>query len=106
MGAGIDMARVRITYWRDIPVLVQARDDLGEASVSLSPRFQELVDVVAMQEGCAAEGDYLAGWRQGAEEEEPGAPDAAAQAVAQALERRFAEIRARALRGGPPSLAG
>ena len=36
------MTTVHVTYWRDIPVLVTARDEREEVSVPLSPAFQEL----------------------------------------------------------------
>ena len=37
------MAEYRITYWRDIPSMVTARDDAGgTAKVQLPDRFQEL----------------------------------------------------------------
>ncbi|MBI3454669.1 MAG: virulence factor [Candidatus Rokubacteria bacterium] len=92
------MARVRVTYWRDIPVLVTARDDAEEATVPLSARFQELVDVVAVQAGLTELEAYLAQWRTGPEEERDGPAEAVACAVAGALEERFADIRARHLR--------
>ena len=92
------MARIRITYWREIPVLVTARDGAGETTVPLSQRFQELVDAVAMQAGLSESEQYLAEWRTGPEEERPGPATTAAGEVADRLEARFAEIRARHLR--------
>jgi hypothetical protein len=94
------MARVQVTFWRDIPVLVRAWDGVEEVSLPLSPRFQELVDAVAMQDGRSASHDYLAEWRAGPEDERPGSPRAEAARAAAALEARFAGIRARSLRGG------
>lgn len=96
------MARVRITYWREIPVLVTARDGAGEATVPLSARFQELVDGVAMQEGLSDAEAYLAEWRVGPEEERPGPAASAAAAIAAELEVRFGEIRLRSLRSAGP----
>jgi hypothetical protein len=96
------MARVRITYWQEIPVLVTARDGGGETTVSLSARFQELVDVVAMQAGLTDSEEYLARWRTGPEEERPGSAEAAAGAVAAELEGHFADFRAQYLRPGGP----
>ena len=68
------MATVRITYWRDIPMLVTARDGGDEVSVPLSPAFQDLVDRVAMQEGLGDEDAYLAEWHVGPPEDAPGRP--------------------------------
>ena len=94
------MARIRITYWRDIPVLVTAREGAAEVTVALSSRFQELVDVVAMQSGLSNAEEYLGAWQTGPEEERPGAAADAAGAAAAELEATFAEIRARHLRPG------
>jgi hypothetical protein len=99
------MATVRITYWRDIPTLVTARDGAGEVSVPLGPAFQELVDRVAMLEGVSEEDAYLAGWRVGSAEDAPGAAGAVAAARARELEAGFEALRDRLLagphRGGP-----
>jgi hypothetical protein len=91
------MARVRVTYWRDVPVLVTARDGTGEVTVPLSARFQELVDAAAMQAGLSEADAYLAGWRTGPDEDHPGSANEAATAAARTVEAQFAEIRARAL---------
>jgi hypothetical protein len=93
------MATVRITYWRDIPMLVTARDDTGEVSVPLGPAFQDLVDRIAMQDGVTEEDAYLAGWRIGPPEDAPGAAGAVAEARARALEAAFGELRDRYLPG-------
>jgi Virulence factor len=96
------MARIRVTYWQEIPVLVTARDGADEVTVPLSQRFQELVDAVAMQAGVGDAAAYLAGWRTGPEEERAGPAAAAAGAVAAELEAGFPDIRARHLRPGGP----
>jgi len=92
------MAMVRITYWRDIPVLVTARDAAGESTVPLSPRFQELVDAVAILQGLADSEAYLAAWHAGPAEDHSGPAEPAARAVAAALEARFEAVRRHALR--------
>jgi hypothetical protein len=96
------MARVRVTCWRDIPVLVTARDEAGEVTVALGPRFQELVDAVAMQTGLSDSEEYLGAWETRPEEERAGPAGEVARAVAAELEEGFAEIRARHLRPGGP----
>ena len=93
------MATVRITYWRDIPMLVTARDEGGEISVPLGPAFQDLVDRVAMQDGLAGEDAYLAEWHVGPPEDAVGAAAAVAQTRARELEASFVAIRDRYLRG-------
>jgi hypothetical protein len=93
------MATLRITYWRDIPMLVTARDGDEELSVPLGPAFQELVDRIAMQDGLTDENTYLAEWRIGLPEEAAGAARAAAVARAQELEAELEALRDRYLRG-------
>ena len=97
------MATVRITYWRDIPMLVTARDGGGEVSVPLGPAFQDLVDRVAMQDGLAGEDAYLAAWHVGPPEEAAGGAAAAAAARARELEAGFDALRDRYLRGARPA---
>jgi hypothetical protein len=93
------MATVWVTYWRDIPMLVTARDAGGEVSVPLGPAFQDLVDRIAMQDGLTEEDAYLAGWRVGPVEDAPGAAGAVAEERARALEATLAELRDRYLSG-------
>lgn len=93
------MATVRITYWRDIPMLVTARDGGGEVSVPLDPAFQDLVDRVAMQDGLAEEDAYLAEWRVGPAEDAPGAAGAVAAARVIELEAELETLRDRYLHG-------
>jgi Virulence factor len=76
------VAQVTVTYWRDIPVLVTARDGAEEATVALSSRFQELADAVAMQAGLSDSEAYLAEWRTGAGEERTGTAQTAASEAA------------------------
>jgi hypothetical protein len=92
------MATIRITYWRDIPMLVTARDGGDEVSVPLGPAFQDLVDRVAMQDGAADEDAYLAAWRVGPAEEAPGPAGTVATARAEALEAELETLRERYLR--------
>ncbi len=93
------MATVRITYWRDIPMLVTARDGGGEVSVPLGPAFQDLVDRIAMQDGAHGGGRLpgrLARRAGGGGAREAGA---VAEARARALEAEFEALRDRYLRG-------
>jgi hypothetical protein len=92
------MATVRVTYWRDIPVLVTGRDGAGDVSIALNPAFQDLVDRVAMQEGLADSDAYLAEWRLGPEEAVAGPAAAAAEARVRALEAGLESLRTRYLR--------
>jgi len=55
-------ATVRVMYWKEIPVQVQAEDDTGKVSLMLDHRFQEGADAIAMFDGSYGTDDYLDGW--------------------------------------------
>lgn len=91
------MADYRITYWQDIPSLVEAVAGDERVRRPLSSRFQELIDAAAMRRGLAGTDAYLEAWRIGPALAMPGTPAEVAERVAAGLEERFAEIRERAL---------
>lgn len=56
------MATVRIMYWKEVPVQVQAEDESGKTSVPLEERFQRGVDAISMFDGSSGTDDYLMAW--------------------------------------------
>ena len=58
------MAQLIITYWRDIPAQVTAKQGRTSAKRELPLRFTEAIDMAAMRSGAAATDDYLAEWRR------------------------------------------
>ncbi len=56
------LAKVRVMYWKEVPVQVQAEDESGKASVPLDDRFQKGVDAVSMFDGSSGTDDYLMAW--------------------------------------------
>lgn len=76
------MAKVRVMYWKEIPVQIQAEDDAGTVTVQLNARFQEAVDAVAMFDGSIGSDAYLDGWGYGDYEEQPGGAKERADALA------------------------
>jgi hypothetical protein len=58
------MAEYQITYWRDLPSLVVAREADSVTKSPLPPRFQEAIDEAAMRLGETGSDAYLAGWRR------------------------------------------
>ena len=54
--------KVRVLYWKEVPVQVQAEDEAGRVSVMLDDRFQEAADAIAMFEGSYGTDEYLEGW--------------------------------------------
>jgi hypothetical protein len=77
------MAEYQITYWRELPSLVVAREGDVQAKIQLDMRFQEAIDEAAMRLGDTSSGDYLEGWRRDEWTPGGGTPsDLAAEVVA------------------------
>lgn len=53
-----------MTYWRDLPSLVVAREGDRLTKSPLPARFQEAIDEAAMRLGDTGSDAYLAGWRR------------------------------------------
>ena len=79
------MAIVRVMYWKEVPVQVQATDGNGPVSRPLHERFQQGVDAISMFDGSSGSDDYLMAWEWGVETEVEGTAE---EAVA-AIEERF-----------------
>ena len=92
------MASYEVISWRGVPTVVEARDDRGAVTRSLSERFQALVDSVAMQLGLSESDEYLDAWMRSASAERPGTAEEVAEAVTAELEGRFPEFIAKAFR--------
>ena len=83
------MATVRVMYWKEIPVQVQAEDENGPVSRPLHDRFQQGVDVVSMFDGSSGSDDYLMAWEWGVETEVEGTAEEAAAEVAERFNSGF-----------------
>ena len=83
------MAKVKILYWKEIPVQVQAQDEFEAVSRQLDARFQEGVDAIAMFDGSNESDDYLAAWEWGETVEIPGSADEVSAATAARLNDGF-----------------
>ena len=84
------MAKVRVMYWKEIPVQVQAQDEGGmPVSVALDARFQQGVDAVSMFDGSGGSDDYLMAWEWVDYGEVEGAAADAAAAVAACFNADF-----------------
>ena len=81
------MARVRVMYWKEIPVQVQAEDADSRVTRQLDERFQKAVDAVAMIDGSQGTDEYLEGWQFGPyfDQDTPAADSA--ESVASKLEQ-------------------
>ncbi len=97
------MAVYQITYWHEIPSQVDARDP-GQPMQKqpLSPRFIELIDMVATKRDLGATDDYIAGWNKGEKVERTGAAKDVVREVAAELEAQYEAIKASALAQSTP----
>ena len=91
------MTEFQITYWRDIPSLVAARDGDDTAKAPLPQRFQEAIDEAAMRLGASDADAYMEGWRRGEWTDADGSPAEVADRVAAELEADLDEAALTAL---------
>lgn len=87
------MADYRILAWHGIPTGVQARDESGQARVTLSVRFQATVDQVAAAVGHTDTKPYLAGWHWSDWTERAGSSREVADSIASELEDAYPQGR-------------
>jgi hypothetical protein len=83
------MAEYQITYWRDLPSLVVARDGEQVTKSPLTPRFQEAIDEAAMRLGETGSEAYLAGWRRSEWTPADGSTTEVADSVVSQLEEEW-----------------
>jgi len=91
------VAEFRVTYWRDLPSLVTAREGERTAKAALDARFMIAIDEAAMRLGATDSEAYLEGWRQSDWEERGGTPEDVVEAVTEELEAEFGEARVQEL---------
>lgn len=91
------MAKLFVTYWRDIPSQVTVKQGRKSAKKMLSARFQEAIDMAAMRSGAAETDDYLAEWRRGEPVEVGAVSDCVAEAMAADIENDYDRARLKAL---------
>jgi hypothetical protein len=83
------MSEYQITYWRELPSLVVARDGDVLAKTQLPVRFQEAIDEAAMRLGDVSSDAYLEGWHREDWASGDGAPSELAAAVVARLEAEW-----------------
>ena len=89
MDGAIAVAKVRVMYWKEIPVHVQGEDESGQVSKQLDERFQQGVDAISMFDGSGGTDDYLMAWEWGRQIDADGTADEAASALAAKLNKGF-----------------
>lgn len=84
------MAEYQVTYWRDFPSMVMAREGRrNKAKVELPQRFQVAIDEAAMRSNLVGTDAYLEEWHRNDWQERSGTPQEVAEAVAQELEAEY-----------------
>lgn len=92
------MAEYQITYWRDFPSMVTAREGRrNTAKVELPQRFQDAIDRAAMLTNLTGTDAYLDQWRRDPWQPRPGSPEEVAQAIASEVEVAYTPTRLRAM---------
>ena len=80
------MATYKILYWQEVPSQIRAEDDIDEVNLSLSSKFIERIDQLAVERGLTGTDDYLAQWNWSEDEEREGSAQEVAEAVRAELE--------------------
>lgn len=78
-----------MTYWRELPSLVVAREGDDVTKAPLPQRFQEAIDEAAMRVGAVDSDAYLAGWRRTDWTAADGSPTDIADRVVAGLESEW-----------------
>lgn len=91
------MAEYQITYWREIPSMVVARDDSDTFKVALANRFQEAIDEAAMRLGESDADAYMNGWNRSEWTQSKGSVSDIAERVSRELEENLNEEKLNAL---------
>jgi hypothetical protein len=90
------MADYQITYWREIPAMVTAREGRrNTAKVELPERFQTAIDTAAMRSGLVGTDAYLDQWRRSPWQEREGEPAEVARLVAAEIQNEYTPDRIR-----------
>ena len=84
------MAKVKVTYWKKIPVSVMVKESRdNKANVQLPKIYMVTVDALATKSGATGADDYAAGFRYENEERECGDAKELSQQIALELENKF-----------------
>ena len=57
------MSTVRVMYWKEIPVQIEATDGKTKVSKPLDDRFQQGGDAISMFDGSSGTDEYLDAWQ-------------------------------------------
>jgi hypothetical protein len=83
------VSEYQVTYWRDLPSLVVAREGEAVTKGPLATRFQEAIDEAAMRLGAVDSDAYLDGWTRGEWTAADGSPAEVCDRVVAELEEQW-----------------
>ncbi len=83
------MTEYQLTWWRDLPSLVVAREGESVTKAPLAQRFQEAIDEAAMRLGETSSDEYLDGWTRGEWTAADGTPHEVCDRVVADLEEQW-----------------
>ena len=83
------MADYQVLYWQEIPAQVRVFDGRRPLARKMPDRFQEAIDLTAMEQGLEGTDDYLEQWNWTARQERPGSPQEVLEALLKELEEQF-----------------
>jgi len=84
------MAKVKITYWKEIPVSVMVKETRdNKANMQLPKIYMVTVDAVATKTGATSSEAYAAGFRYEDSERECGDAKVLAEKIVQELETKY-----------------
>ncbi|MEO6512384.1 MAG: virulence factor [Nocardioides sp.] len=83
------MSEYQVTYWRDLPSMVVAREGESVTKVQLAARFQEAIDEAAMRLDATGSDAYLDGWTRGEWTPAEGSGPAVCDGVVSELEAQW-----------------
>ncbi|WP_343561490.1 virulence factor [Kiloniella sp. b19] len=87
------MAKLTITYWRDIPAQVTVKAGRKNAKRILDERFEKAIDRAAMKAKLRDTDSYLAEWRKGEPQECGDDLEAVADEAAASIEKEYTNER-------------
>jgi hypothetical protein len=83
------VSEYQVTYWRDLPSLVVAREGEAVTKGPLATRFKEAIYAAAMRLGAVDSDAYLDGWTRGEWTAADGSPAEVCDRVVAELEEQW-----------------
>ena len=97
----MNMAKITIVYWRDIPAQIIAEQGRGrnrkQFKIELGKKFIVSIDSAAMKSGAEGSDDYLSDWRRSDPEEISDNLDLEANKLKKEIEEKYSNSKLKEL---------